>query len=172
VRKEQLLVNIEYQIREDDFVSAAKLAIHKRSKWAAFWIYALRVWGAVLLVFSLTALVLRRDTSSLGVPLMLGTLLSSLSLLWSFQFRRQYRNNLSLHNRRTLEANDDAVSFTTDDSEGRVGWANYAKFVESDACFLLFQHGNQIFVPITKRELTPIQITELRSLFEAHLPDK
>jgi hypothetical protein len=36
----------------------------------------------------------------------------------------------------------------------------------------LIQQGNLLFVPIPKRQLTPAQADEVRSVFETYLPRK
>jgi hypothetical protein len=77
-----------------------------------------------------------------------------------------------LQDRRTLEIDNTSLHFTSASSDGRTSWQAYIKFAESNETFILFQQGNQIFIPIPKRELSPPQIDELRSLFETHLPRK
>jgi hypothetical protein len=64
------------------------------------------------------------------------------------------------------------LSFKTETSDSRVPWNSYTKFAEDEKTFILFQQGNQIFIPIPKRELSSSQIDELRSIFEFHLPRK
>ena len=58
-------MRIEYQISEDDFVSAAKLAMRKRSAFAGYRIYIWPVLGAVLILFGAVAAIGKRDVSGL-----------------------------------------------------------------------------------------------------------
>jgi hypothetical protein len=165
-------MRIEYQISEDDFVSAAKLAMRKRSAFAGYRIYIWPVLGAVLILFGAVAAIGKRDVSGLWPVMLWGSILLALPMLWAFQFRRVYRKSPMLQGRRTLEIDDTSLHFTSANSDGRTNWQAYIKFAESNETFILFQQGNQIFIPIPKRELSQSQITELRSLFETHLPVK
>ncbi|MCU1253698.1 MAG: hypothetical protein JWQ49_6727 [Edaphobacter sp.] len=165
-------MRIEYQISEDDFVNAARLAMRKRSAFAGYRIYLWPVLGAVLILFGTIAAIGKREVSGLWPVVLWGSILLALPMLWGFQFRRVYRKSPMLQDRRTLEIDNTSRHFTSPSSDGRTGWHTYIKFAESNETFILFQQGNQIFIPVPKRELSPLQIDELRSLFETHLPRK
>jgi hypothetical protein len=97
-----------------------------------------------------------------------------LALPWfrSFQFRRQYRKMPMLRDRRTLSVDDTILLSSTADSESRTTWSAYTRFGEDKKTFVLFVQGNRVFIPFPKRELTSLQVDELRSLFETHLSAK
>ncbi|MGI4828682.1 MAG: YcxB family protein [Janthinobacterium lividum] len=42
----------------------------------------------------------------------------------------------------------------------------YTEFAENAKTFVLFQKGSQLFIPIPKRDLNPLQIEELRMLMK------
>ena len=165
-------MHIEYQISEDDFATAAKLAMRKRSKRAAFQIYLFPVFGALLIASAAITAIAKHNFSGTWPIALWGTALFCFPLFWSYQFRRVYRKTPLLRNRRTLDLDDSHLYFKTENSDSRAPWQTYTKFFEDDNTFILFQQGNQIFIPIPKRELSPSQITELRSIIGSHLSRK
>src|SRR5579871_1394260 len=165
-------MQIQYQISEDDYVSAGKLAMRKRSKLAAYQLYFWSALGVLIIAAGVIAAIGKSSFSGMLPVLLWGSILLLLPLLWGYQFRRVYRKAPLLRDPRTLDIDDNALHFATANSEGRTTWEAYIKFAENESVFILFQQGNQIFVPIPKRELAPVQIPEPRSLFETHLPRK
>ena len=101
-----------------------------------------------------------------------GSILLLLPLLSGYQFRRVYRKVPLLRALRNVDIDENKLYFTTASSDGRTTWEAYIRFAENERAFIFFQQGNQIFIPIPKRELNLSQIDELRSLFETHLPTK
>jgi hypothetical protein len=168
-------MRIEYQITEDDFASAGRLAVQTKSKFAAMQRYVLVLLGALVIGCGIIVAIADSAFSGLWAPLIWGSILLGIAVLYGFygyQFRRVYRKAPLLRERRTLDVDDHNFQFKTATSESRVPWDAYIKFAENKDTFILFQQGNQIFVPIPKRELTASQIDELRSLLAGHLPRK
>jgi hypothetical protein len=166
-------MHIEYQITEDDFASAGRLAVQTKSKFAALQRYFLAGLGALLIASGAVVAIAGHALSGLWPPLLWGSILLGIAVFYGFygyQFRRVYRKAPLLRERRTLDVDDETLQFKTTNSEGRTTWSAYIKFAENKDVFILFQQGNQIFVPIPKRDLTTLQIDELRSLLNAHLP--
>jgi hypothetical protein len=165
-------MHIEYQISEDDFLSAARLAMRTRSKWNTFTMYAIRGFGVLLITFSVVPMVRDHSVTPGVASLIWGSFLVCMPLLRNYQFRTQYRKNSLLHDRRSLEVDDTQLHFKTSTSEGSSTWSSCTRFAENDDTFIIFQQGNQIFVPLPKGELSETQVTDLRSLFAAHLASK
>jgi hypothetical protein len=168
-------MHIEYQITEDDFASAGRLAVQTKSKFAAIQRYVLVGLGALLVAVGVIGAIAEHTLSGFWPTLIWGSILLAIAVLYSFygyQFRRIYRKAPLLRERRTLDIDDHNIQFRTATSESRVPWDVYIKFAENKDTFILFQQGNQIFVPIPKRELSPPQIDDLRTLLAAHLPRK
>jgi hypothetical protein len=165
-------MHIAYQIDENDFVYAAKLAMQTRSKLARYKLYLFPLLGVFLIAIGVVAAIRRQDSTGLWPVVLWGTVLLCIPLLWNYQFRRAYRKIPLLRDRRTLDLDSSHLSFKTETSDSRVPWNSYTKFAEDEKTFILFQQGNQIFIPIPKRELSSSQIDELRSIFEFHLPRK
>lgn len=166
-------MHIDYQISENDFVVAANLAMRKRSWLALFTLYLLPCIGAILVATATVTLIAGTTLSSVLSLLLLGLFWICLpTVFYPFQFRRSYRKTPLLRERRSLDLDQDSLRFSSETSDSRTSWRTYTKFAENARTFILFQQGNQVFIPISKRELTESQITELRSLLEAHLPRK
>jgi hypothetical protein len=162
-------MQIHYSTTEQDFVSAAHLATRTRSKRSIFWIYGLTIFGVLLIGGSVVSAIAARTVAAAWAPFLWGSFVVCLPLLWSRQFRKQYRNNALLREPRSVEVDDSGWQFKSASSEGKIAWTAFTKFRENERVFVLFQQGNGIFVPIPKQDLVPGELEELRSLWNAHL---
>ena len=165
-------MQIQYSINENDFVSAGKLAMRSRSRFAIYRQYLVPSFGALIIAASVPGAIMSGNFVGLWISLVWGSVFACVPLLSGYQLRRAYRKTPLLHDRRTLEIDGTTLHFTSASSESRTTWTPYIKFAENSETFIAFQQGNQIFIPIPKRELTEPQITEMRSLFETYLPRK
>jgi hypothetical protein len=165
-------MRIEYQISEDDFVSAARLAIRKQYRHAFFRALNIRVFGAILIATALILCILTRQFAAVWPAALVGLILMCVPILWTYQFRKQYRKMPMLHGRRSLDIDATGLHFITEQSDSRTSWELFIHFAENDDSFVLFQQGNRIFIPIPKRELTAAQIDEFRNILFTHLPSK
>jgi hypothetical protein len=165
-------MRIEYQITEDDFVAASKLAMRKRFKRAALQLYLFPAVGALFLIAAAITAVAKHNLSGMLPIFLWGVILVCIPQLWSYQFRRAYRKNPRLRDRRTLDLDDSHLRFKTDNSDSHTTWQSYTRFFEDDKTFILFQQGNRFFISIPKRELSSSQIAELRSIFASRLSRK
>jgi hypothetical protein len=169
------LVHIEYQITEDDFAAAGRLAVQTKSRFAAGQRYILAILSVLLISSGVIVAITAQSLAGLWAPLIWGTILLGIAVLYGYygyQFRRIYRKSPLLRERRTLDVDDHNLQFKAATSEGRTTWEAYIKYAENKDTFIIFQQGNQIFVPIPKRDLTASQIDEFRALLQAHLPKK
>ncbi|HTD96892.1 MAG TPA: YcxB family protein [Edaphobacter sp.] len=128
--------------------------------------------GCFVITGGLIAAILKNNVSILWPVMLWGSILLLLPLLSGYQFRRVYRKVPLLRALRNVDIDENKLYFTTASSDGRTTWEAYIRFAENERAFIFFQQGNQIFIPIPKRELNLSQIDELRSLFETHLPTK
>lgn len=110
--------------------------------------------------------------TQLGLGVALPLLLVLLPATFRRALRRQYRNNPMLSEARTLQADFSGLHFRSASSSTDQTWSNYVAYAEDASSFLLIQQGNLLFVPIPKRQLTPAQADEVRSVFETYLPRK
>jgi hypothetical protein len=165
-------MRIEFQISEDDYVSSGKLFLKARRKGSS---YRRIVAPALWIVTGLsTAIVVWSSQSwTQGLPIILVFIfVFAFRLCVPWQLRRYYRKLPILHTSRTLIIDDASLQTTTSVSDSKTTWEPYIWYAENDKMFILAQQGNRIYYPISKHELTPVQITELHALFEAHLPSK
>jgi hypothetical protein len=161
-------MQIRYQISEDDFAAAAALCQKKLKRSLRF----LQLIGGVSLVFLGYSIWIGTASLRSWPGGVLPALMFVLPFWITYQFRRVYRNSTALQEPRTMTADSTGVHFESPSVNAQVAWSNYFSFVEDKQSFALLQQGKQIFVPIPKRELTPAQIDELRSLFEQHIARK
>ena len=162
------MTQVRYQISEDDFAAAGALCRRKQNR-SLFFMQILG--GSVLGYF-----VYLMSTGRAPLRSLPGAILPSLMFLlpfWvNYQFRKVYRKAIALHEPRTMIADDTGIIFESLSVNAQVAWSNYVFFVEDERSFALMQQGSEIFVPVPKRELSAIQIQELRSLFETHIGRK
>jgi hypothetical protein len=164
---------MEYQISERDFVVAGKLATKTHSKLAVYWRYIPAVFGAILLVPGFIFALYYGSPIGALLALPLGLILIISPILSDKRFSEQYRKTPMLKDSRSLDIDDSGLRFRTANSDVRTMWEPYRGFAENDQIFIVFpQTSPVVFLPIPKRALSAVQITELRSLLETHLRSK
>jgi YcxB-like protein len=163
-------MHIEYELSESDFVAATQFASHRRTTWRRIRLWLVRLTG---LVFAIMAVLLLSQRGNKIINLMIliyGIYLCCWSLMTTLQSRRRFRRMTQLHGRYILEPDENCFRYIAPAGESKMEWRAWGSFAEDESSFVLGQRGSTYFMPIPKRELTPIQITELRSLFETHIP--
>jgi YcxB-like protein len=162
---------INYEISEQDFLDAQKLAIRKHPKRATRLILRiLPYWG--LLVFLGVAWPIFTGGfewhSAMVAPLAFGVFALSSPLLLTRAQRAAYRKTTSLHGLRTLSMDEQGLSFEGSNFSSQLKWPFFLDFAEDNKSFVLYQ-SNHIFHPIPKRQLSPQQISDLRDAFTRHI---
>jgi len=155
-------MKVQYQMSEDDFVAA--VALGKRSQLRLFLL--IQIIGGIMVAFAVLSVVLGRAQLVLGPGLIVPALMLSFPFLIAYQSRRIFRNSSAIREPRT------GLRFDSISASGHVAWSNYVSFVEDERSFALRQQGKQIFVPIPKRQMTPLQVEEMSSLFKIHIGGK
>jgi hypothetical protein len=164
-------MQIAYEISEQDFLDAQKLAVKKHpSRRTRLTFLILPYWGLFLFV-AVAWNVIRSGVdwdSRLILPFAFG--LFGLASPWLFKqsVKKSYRKTTSMHGQRTLVVDDTGLSFTGTNFSSQLKWQFFLKFAEDDKTFVLYQ-SNQIFHPIPKRQLSPEQISELREAFTRNI---
>jgi hypothetical protein len=162
-------MEFSYQLNADDYASASFLAMRKRSIATLISLYVLVALGFLFLALALFLGLALRDWSSAPVLVAVGLFFPALVLTYPYRFRGQFRKSPVHQERKSVIVDDSGVQIQIESGESRTKWTVFSKYAESDKAFVLFQQGNRIFIPISKRELTPGQISELRAIFDAHL---
>jgi hypothetical protein len=164
-------MHIEYQISQQDYVSAAILAIRKGRIFSKLRYYYFCVFTTLWLVTAMgaarsgghwnTAAIL---TGLTIIPFMAG-------ILWiaRVRFGREFQKNANLHGVHQLDATESGMRIAHTESETRSTWKIYSKFAENSHVFILFDQGRKSFIAIPKSAMSPEEIAELRSLFKAGL---
>jgi Flp pilus assembly protein TadB len=115
-------MRIEYQISEDVFVSAAMLAIRKQYSNALFRFLNIRVFGAIIIAIALILCILTRQIAELWPAALLGLILICVPILWTNQFRKQYRKMTMLQRPRSLDIEVAGLHFISQQSDSRTNW--------------------------------------------------
>jgi hypothetical protein len=156
-----------YQIDEPDFVSAGKLLLRTRK---SFMVRRIIVYICLLIMLAscATFLYLRQFTGAALTALFV-LFYACFPVLTGWQFRRQFRKIPALHEPRTLDADAAGVRIVSPLSDSRFNWQVLDRFGENDRTFILVQQGGRVFFPISKRQLTPEQTLEFRTLCTNHI---
>ena len=168
-------MHIEFQMSEDDFVSAGQFSSHRRTTWRRIRLWLIRLSGVIFVVLGAYPL---SHPGGLGTKvinlfiLLYGLFLCSYSVFTKFQYKRKFHKMTQLHGRYVLEPDESCFRYVAPTGETRMDWKVWGSFAEDVRSFVLVQRGSTGFMPIPKRELSPTQITELRALFEACIHSK
>lgn len=167
-------MQIEYEITEQDFLDAHKLAIRKHPKSSTKLIFLVLPYWGLFLFLAVGWNAVRSGiawNSSLILPFGFG--LFALASPWLFKKsqKNMYRKTISMHGPRTMLVDDTGLSFSGPAFSSHLKWPFFIKFAEDDKAFVLYQ-SNQIFHPIPKRELSQEQIAELRETFKQNITSK
>jgi len=162
-------MHIEYEIIEDDFLAAYKLA--RKTLQSSFHVWYWRVIGA-LLIGTAIAITLESQRWLLEAVIVAIGFLVIGAADGSHGSHAHLRKNKALRGRRTLDITDEVLHFKAQGLDARVDYSLYSKFGEDSRTFVLIQQGDSSFTTIPKRELTSLEIDELRALFQAHIPIK
>jgi hypothetical protein len=165
-------MQIEYEISEDDFVFAARLAVAKRNRKSRYALYVVPVFGTVLILCGAFMTISQGSLSGMWPVFVWGTFLLLIPAINRYQYRRQYRKMPMFHGKRLLEIDDTSLHFVAPDSDSRTTWQVYTKYAENDHVFVLFQQGERMFIPLPKRDLSPLQVDELRTMFQTYIRTK
>lgn len=167
---------INYQISEQDYLAAQKLAIRNHPREATRLVFRiLPFWGlflalGILWPMFLQPIFLRRFQWNIGtiMGLPLSALLLCFPLLLNHGRKAAYRRNASLHGRRSVAMDEQGLSFQGPNYSSQLKWPIFVKFAEDSKAFVLFQ-SNGSFNLIPKRQLSPQQISDLREAFTRHI---
>jgi hypothetical protein len=165
-------MHIYYEVTKSDFVSASKLAANAICRGGRYLTFIYPLIG-LLWIF---IVVIQADST--------GTVITTWTLvlpafffffvpaLISYQRARLYRKLPLLQGRHSLDISDENLYFLSPKSEATLSWDNYDQAVENKHSFVLILQGSSQFQIIPKRELSVLQIDELRTILQAHLTCK
>src|ERR1051326_7465788 len=164
-------MQIEYEMSEQDFLAAQKLAMKNLPKRTTRLMFRLLPFWGVFIFIAVAWPVFQRGftwKTEMLVPLAFGVLALASPLLMKRALQKAYRKNRSLQGKRTLVMNENGLDLSGATFSAQLNWQHFIRFVEDDKSFLLYQ-SSQVFHIIPKRELTAEQISEVREEFTRHI---
>jgi len=165
-------MQMEYEISEQDFLDAQKLAIRSHPSHYARLVYrGLPYIGGGVILVALWLLCLDGLSTTYFLPLALGVTCLLMPTISKQAQKKLYRKNSNLHGPRTMVLDEQGLNFSCPTFSSKLKWPFFLKYVEDDKTFVLFQ-SNQIFHLIPKRQLSPQEISGLREAFKQHISGK
>jgi hypothetical protein len=166
-------MHIEYEITEQDFFNAQRLAI-KNSP-----IVLVRLTRWILPLFGLAGIgFIVHATFQLGFSWQLIPGLAFCSFFVSIPWlskrtqKKLYKSTPSFHGKLSLEVADDGLAFAGPSFSSKVNWSHFRRFFEDEHSFIIYQQSGTVFNILPKRTLTPEQITELRDFLARGIPSQ
>ena len=163
-------MHIEYRVNQRDYVSAAMLALKKRSNWSLLEYYLPHAFAMLWIGIAISSGRVDLSNSNdlvftLGVlPVMLGFL-----LLRRTRVQRDYMRVRQYQLLHELDLDANGLRLATSAGVFRMSWDLYSRWAESKSVFILFQNNEHDFFPIAKEHLRDAQNTELRTLLATRL---
>ena len=164
-------MKIDYEISEQDFLDAQRLALKELGPLVRAMRWYLPIAGSFMLIWVLF------NIRHIGFDprLLFGFAIALFFIANPWLTRRKqkkmYSSASAMHGKLSAEFDDQGVRFCGPNHNGSAGWQNYQKFAEDSRIFLLWQ-PTRVFNPIPKRHLSSQQIEQLRALLSAHLSQK
>ena len=166
------MIKIQYQLTEDDFVDAH--FAHMRNRYGMLGVIPPPVLSTVMFVVALAIvvclMVAKKDSPVSWLFVSVGAFvlfpLGILSYLWSgIPFRSQFRKTKSLQAPGQIEIDDEGITYTTADSQGKTHWTYFEKWRESQQAFLLYFQKAMFFI-VPKKLLLSEDVPALRELLK------
>jgi hypothetical protein len=164
-------MQIEYEISEQDFLEAQKLAIKKHPSRTTRLIFRiLPFWGLFLFLGVAWPVFQRGFTWNTGMilPSSFAVLALASPLLMQRARRNMYRKTLSLHGQRSVTVDQTGLKFSGSGYSSELEWEFFPKWAEDDKTFVLYQ-SNRTFNVIPKRALSQQEISGLREAFTRNI---
>jgi len=163
---------INYEISEQDYVDAQKLALRNHPRTLTRVSYrALPYWGLLTGLGALWVTLWWGFHWDWFMVLPLGFAVAALSqpLLFKRSARTAYRKNRSFHGPRSAAVDEQGMSFEGADFSSQLKWPFFLKFAEDEKSFVMYQ-SNQMFFFIPKRQLSQQEISTIREALIQHIP--
>jgi len=166
----EILVHVDYEISEQDFMDAQRLAVRKSSVRLIRWTrLVLPLFGLFLLVFLVISAVTQGFSDRFIPGFAISLMFLSIPLLsWRTQ-KKMYANSPSMHGTLSLDVNDEGIQFGGKTFSSKVSWSHFARFLEDNKAFVLYQQNQRIFNIVPKRNLSLEQVAAFRQYLESKL---
>jgi hypothetical protein len=167
-------MHIDYEMSEQDFMDAQKLARRHSSNRTFKWTFrVLPFWGLFLVLVAVWNTVQSGFSRNNGMipPFVLGLVFLNIPWLMNQVNRNIFRKNPIFRGQRSLSVDETGLAISAPTISIQLKWDSIQNFVEDNASFVLYQSG-LIFHFIPKRQLSPDQIAELREAFTRNIVRK
>jgi hypothetical protein len=159
-------MNIEYEITEQDFIHAQRLAIKSSPVRLVRWSrLVLPLFGVALSAFLIRAVVQQGFSWRVIPGSCFCLLFISLPLLKRRSQKQLYGKTTSIHGKLSLGVDDNGLQLQGPTFSSQVGWSNFCRFIEDENSFVVYQNS-QVFNIVPKRSLSAEQVANLRQHFE------
>lgn len=163
---------INYEISEQDYLDAQKLAIKNHPRRFTRVVYRiLPYWGLLVGLGVLWPMFwwgFHWDWLMI-LPVGFAVFAVARPLLFKRAVKAAYRKTRSLHGPRSTAVDDQGMSVEGPDFSSQVKWPFFLKFAEDDKSFVMYQ-TNQMFSCIPKRQLSQQEILAIREALTQHIP--
>jgi len=164
-------MHLEYEISEQDFLDAQRLAIKNSPVRSIRWSrIGIPLFGLLLFMFWLQSTYTHGLSLRSAIGVVFPILFMSIPLLTKWNARKMYARTTSFRCVQRLDVDEEAMSVSGETFSGKIGWSNYRQFFEDERCFVLYQDST-VFNIIPKRQLSSEQISWLRQHFNRKIED-
>jgi hypothetical protein len=165
-------MRIVYRISEEDYVGARDLFAANEKPWYRRVSRRLLPWlgglGIVLLLLRYVVVFPDRNPVVTAAGLMIGAYFLYCGFALRRYFRRSYQKDRRFQHDFTADVSEEGVHFVTPNSDSRVKWGGFVRFLESDEIFMLF-HAEWVFSIIPKRAFAPGETDHFRDPLRRHI---
>jgi len=165
---------INYEISEQDYLDAQKLAIKNHPRTFTRVVYrVLPYWGLLVglgVFWVMFAWGFHWDNLMI-LPVGFTVFALSRPLLVKRAVKAAYRKTRSLHGPRSTAVDEQGMSFEGPDFSSQLKWPFFLKFAEDDKSFIIYQ-TDQMFFCIPKRQLSQQEISTIREALIQHIPNR
>lgn len=159
-------MRIEYQISEQDFINAQRLAIRNSPLQVFRWTrLVFPVFGLMLLLFVMRTAQRQGLSVSMTPAFVICLFFLSMPLLNRLTQKKMYARNTAMHGPLSAELDERGISFQGLTFSSQFDWSNFSRFFEDDNSFVLYR-TTQLFNLIPKRGLAPDEISVLHGYFQ------
>ena len=165
-------MHLEFRISENDYRSAAELAMRRRSNMGALEYFLPYIFSIVWLAAALiTGAADNGFADSTDLIFVFGALPVLIGLIWRRRKAMilEYRRLSVYHPLQVLNLDSTSITRGHGKEAIQTPWSFYTKFAENKRVFILYQENSHYFLPIVKSHFTNLQIDELRALLMARI---
>jgi hypothetical protein len=165
-------MHIDYEIREEDYLSAVWVSVKRSFGRKALWWRILVTIGLAAILFHVYESVKygHLDGGLVFMVVICTLIVAPMGTWW--RLKKRYREAVALHGRFSVDVDDDGWRATGPMGSSSVRWGLFGKYVETRKAVILFQQGQNAFYVIPKRDLTDSQLDEFRQILNRNITDR